>query len=332
VRAGDTVIALVANGRGHPTANAEPVVGPELHAAYAQIRAHAVDDTMLIHGESGSGKELAARLYHASGPRSRGPFVAINCATIPEGVAERLLFGARKGAFSGAVDAPGHFQAANGGTLFLDEIAELPLSVQAKLLRVIESREVIPVGSSSGAPVALGIVAASHCDLRAAVAERRFREDLYYRIASSTIYLPPLRARKVDIARFVERELTAFDPAYQPHARLVEACCTRAWPGNVRELRSAVRYAAINAQISGRRVVRVEDLAPTAGLPIGDAPALPRKVPCVVPTSLDRGTIVTALAAANHVVSVAARNLGLHRTQLYRLLDRHGIPRAPCLR
>jgi transcriptional regulator with GAF, ATPase, and Fis domain len=324
VRVHDTVFALVADGRAHTTTG-DQVVGPELEAAYEQIRAHAADDTILIHGESGSGKELAARLYHTAGPRRDGPFVAINCATIHEGVAESLLFGSRKGAFSGAVDAPGHFQAANGGTLFLDEIADLPASVQPKQLRVLESRQVVAVGSSTGIPVRVGIIAASHRDLRAAVAERRFREDLYYRIAAATIDLPPLRARRVDLARLVVREVAAFDPSYRPHAELVEACCVRPWPGNVRELRSAVRHATIRARSSGRRVVIADDLAPMAGWPISIT--TPGVKPSVAPVVVDRAAIVAALAAANHVVAVAARSLGLHRTQLYRLLDRHGIPR-----
>ena len=126
------------------------MIGPELARVHAEIRRHAASDTLLIHGESGSGKELAARLYHDAGPRAAGPFVAINCAEIPEGVAERLLFGSKKGAFSGAVDATGHFQSAHGGTLFLDEIADLDPAVQAKLLRVIETREVVPVGATGG--------------------------------------------------------------------------------------------------------------------------------------------------------------------------------------
>jgi transcriptional regulator with PAS, ATPase and Fis domain len=319
------VFALIVDGRGHPAPASDPVVGPELSRVYAQVQAHAAEDTLLVHGESGSGKELAARLYHHAGPRRSGPFIAVNCATIPEGVAERLLFGSKKGAFSGAIDAAGHFQMANGGTLFLDEVAELDPAVQAKVLRVLETREVTPVGSSTRVPLSLGIVAASHHELRDAVAERRFREDLYYRIAGATIHLPPLRERKVDIARLVERELRALGPAFSAHAKLVEACCVRTWPGNIRELRAAVRQAATSARIEGRTVVRAEDLAATAGMPITvDKAAMELRVE---PAELDRETIVAALTRANGVISNAARSLGLHRTQLYRLIERHAIER-----
>ncbi|MGN6110400.1 MAG: sigma 54-interacting transcriptional regulator [Kofleriaceae bacterium] len=335
VRLGHTVFVLLADGRGHEATGPRDrdgdrdVVGPELARAYDQIRRHAADDTLLIHGESGSGKELAARLYHAAGPRHGGPFVAINCAAIPEGVAERLLFGARKGAFSGAVEAVGHFQSAAGGTLFLDEVADLDPAVQAKLLRAIETREVVPVGATTGTAIELGIVAASHRELRAAVAERRFRDDLYYRLARTTVHLPPLRARRVDIARLVRRELAAIDRGLAPHAKLIEACCVRPWPGNVRELQAAVRQAAIDARAAGRDLVRVEDLAATAGLPVAaPEPASEPPRAATAPGELDRDEVIAALARANGVVSVAARALGLHRTQLYRLMERHGIARG----
>jgi transcriptional regulator with PAS, ATPase and Fis domain len=327
VRLGHTVFVLLADGRGHPVTSGEMVEGPELQRAYNQIRAHAATDTLLVHGESGSGKELAARLYHQAGPRAQGPFVAINCAAIPEGVAERLLFGARRGAFSGAVDAVGHFQMAHGGTLFLDEIADLEASVQAKLLRVLETREVVPVGATTGTAISVGIVAASHRELRAAVAERRFREDLYYRIARTTIHLPAIRDRKVDLARLVEREILAVDPKLGAHAKLVEACCIRPWPGNVRELRSAIRQAAISAVAAGRELVRVEDLAAYAGLPI-DPAITPTPPTMASPLEVSKEAVVAALARANGVISVAARILGLHRTQLYRLMDRLEVARG----
>jgi transcriptional regulator with PAS, ATPase and Fis domain len=326
LRLGRTVFLLLADGRGQPYEPGDPVIGPELARVYDQIRAHARGDNLLVHGESGSGKELAARLYHEAGPRRRGPFVAINCATIPEGVAERLLFGSRKGAFSGATDASGHFLSANGGTLFLDEIADLDPVVQAKVLRVLETREVIPVGATHGSLLDVGIVAASHRELHDAVAARQFRDDLYYRIARATVRLPPLRQRKVDIVRLVERSLRAIDPALAAHAKLVEACCIRAWPGNVRELTSAIEAAAIAARTAERELVRIEDLPPDAGLAIAASPgAVPRPS---APAEIPREAVVAALADANGVVSVAARALGLHRTQLYRLLDKYEIARG----
>jgi len=322
VRLGHTVFVLLADARGQPTAGGDRVVGPELQRSYEQIRRNASSDTLLLHGESGSGKELAARLYHDSGPRNKGPFVAVNCAAIPEGVAERLLFGAKKGAFSGAVDALGHFQMAAGGTLFLDEIADLDPAVQAKILRVIETREVVPIGATTGTTVELGIVAASHRELRSAVADKRFRDDLYFRLARATVHLPPLRDRKVDVARLVQREVAAVDTALAPHAKLIEACLLRPWPGNVRELCAALRQAAQGAKAAQRDLVRVEDLASTAGQPLGNAATTSLEKPKPTPRELDKDTVVAALDRANGVISIAARSLGLHRTQLYRLLDK----------
>jgi transcriptional regulator with PAS, ATPase and Fis domain len=327
LRLGHTLFLLLADGRGHPAPEGEHVVGPELARAYDQVRRHAGSDTLLVHGESGSGKELAARLYHDAGPRRAGPFVAVNCAAIPEGVAERLLFGAKKGAFSGAIEALGHFQMASGGTLFLDEIADLDAAVQAKLLRAVETREVVPVGATTGTPLELGIVAASHRELRAAIAERRFRDDLYYRLARVTVHLPPLRERKVDLARLVQREVATAEGALSPHPKLIEACCLRPWPGNIRELRAAVRRAAAAALAAGRDVVRADDLAATDGLPVGSPTADTAVDRPLTPAELGKDAVVAALARANGVVSVAARNLGLHRTQLYRLMVKHGIAR-----
>jgi DNA-binding NtrC family response regulator len=325
VRIGHSILLLVRDGRGYhaaPADHGDQIIGPELARTYELVRRQANDRTLVIHGESGSGKELVARFYHDIGPRAGGPFVAVNCAAIPEGVAERLLFGARKGAFSGAHDATGYLQSAHGGTLFLDEIAELDLAVQPKLLRALEMREVTPVGSNAPIEIDIGVVAASHAELRIEVAARRFREDLYYRLARSTVHLPPLRDRKLDLARLVIREIAAVDRRLAAHARLIETCCVRPWPGNIRELRGALRIAGIAARGAGRDVVRFDDLPESAGLPVADsgAPAAPNG-------AIDRDAIVAALADAGGVVSVAARALGLHRTQLYRLIEKHGIER-----
>jgi transcriptional regulator of acetoin/glycerol metabolism len=330
VRLGHSVFLLVAAGRGYEDAledRGEHVVGPELARVHAQVQRHAASPTLLVHGESGAGKELIARLFHSAGPRATGPFVAVNCAAIPEGVAERLLFGSRKGAYSGAQDAAGYLQSADGGTLFLDEIAELDLAVQAKLLRALETREVLAVGATQPVTVDIGVVAASHRQLRAAVAEKTFRDDLYYRLAHAVVHLPPLCARKLDIARLVVRELAAVDRKLAAHARLIETCCVLPWPGNVRELRAAVRQAAQTARDAGRDVVRSEDLPENAGQPLSAAaPTAPARPAAI---ALDKAAIVAALEAAGGTVSVAARALGLHRTQLYRLMDKHGIAREP---
>ncbi len=334
VRIGHSVFLLVPDGRGYADAvkdTGEHVVGPELARLHAQVKRHAQSPTLLVHGESGSGKELVARLYHASGPRSTGPFVAVNCAAIPEGVAERLLFGAKKGAFSGAQDAEGYLQSADGGTLFLDEIADLDPAVQAKLLRAIETHEVTPVGANAPISIDLGVVAASHRELRSAVAAKSFREDLYYRLARAVVHVPPLRTRKLDIARLIVRAIAAVDKKLAAHPRLVEACCVRPWPGNVRELVAAVHQAALAARDAGRDTVRPEDLPDGAGLPLDvPVPAAQsgeRSAPVATPGSLDKPAVLAALEAANGVVSAAARTLGLHRTQLYRLMDKYGIAR-----
>ncbi|HEY5951709.1 MAG TPA: sigma 54-interacting transcriptional regulator [Kofleriaceae bacterium] len=326
MRVGHTVLLLIRDGRGYdplPEDRDDHVIGPELARVYDEIRRHASDSTLLVHGESGSGKELIARLYHASGPRSDGPFVAVNCAAIPEGVAERLLFGSRAGAFSGARDAVGFLQSADGGTLFLDEIAELDLAVQAKLLRALELREVTPIGATAPTSIDIGVIAASHQSLRAQVALRKFRDDLFYRLSRTTVRLPPLRERKLDIVRLVLRELATIDRDLVAHGRLIEACCIRPWPGNVRELLDAVRRAASVARAAGRKVVRHEDLPAEAGLPIAEEPAADQ----ASPSGIDKHAVVEALARAGNVVSVAARTLGIHRTQLYRLMDKFGIAR-----
>lgn len=193
---------------------------------------------------------------------------------------------------------------------------------------MLETREVVPVGATHGVSLKLGVIAASHRDLRSAVADRRFRDDLYYRLARATVHLPALRTRKVDIIRLAQHEIAAVDRRLVAHAKLLEACALRTWPGNVRELRAAVREAAGVAIAAGRDSVRVEDLATTAGQPVGAMrPAAPPESPKAASTELDKDAIVAALARASGVVSVAARSLGLHRTQLYRLIDKHGLAR-----
>jgi DNA-binding NtrC family response regulator len=313
VRLGHTVFVLLADGHGHPAPLREDdglVVGPELGRAHEQIRRHADAPTLLVQGETGSGKEVAARLWHAASPRRAGPFVAVNCAAIPDGVADRLLFGGKKA--NTPIETIGHVQMARGGTLFLDEIADLDATAQTSLWRMVEA------GTGD-----LGIAVGGHA-LRAAVAERRLRADLHGKLARAAVQLPPLRQRKVDIARLVQLDLA---PPLTIHARLLESCLLRPWPGNVRELRAAVRNAGQAAGAAGRQLIRPEDLPEVAGMPPGTASgetAVERKQGQGI-DSLERATIAAALERANGVVSVAARALGLHRSQLYRLLDQHRI-------
>jgi transcriptional regulator of acetoin/glycerol metabolism len=331
LRLGATVFILIADGRGYdaPPPDGDIVIGPELARVYEQVRRLANESTLLIQGENGAGKELVAELYHASGPRRSGPFVAMNCAAIPENLAEAMLFGTRRGAYSDAQNSPGYIQSAHGGTLFLDEIADLPITVQPKLLRTLESREVIPLGSTTPVAIDVGIVAASHRALRTGLADQTFRQDLYYRLAQPTIHLPPLRSRKVDIARMVFRELAKTDRTLGAHAKLIETCCTRPWPGNVRELLGAVRNAAKEALAQKRDVVRPEDLPANAGLFVvaaenDTAQDRPR---AKSERDYDKSAIQAALDATNGNISKAAKKLNLHRTSFYRSMVKFGIAR-----
>jgi transcriptional regulator with PAS, ATPase and Fis domain len=289
------------------------IVAPAFAAALEQLR-RAADHDVLITGETGVGKELAARELHIAG--GGGPFVAMNCAAIPETVAERLLFGSVRGAYSGAVDATGYLEAADGGMLFLDEVGDLDLAVQAKLLRVLETREVVPLGATRGRTVTTRCCFAGSRSLRAAMAEGTFRPDLYYRIARSEVQVPPLRERREEIPWLVAHELGA----RTPHARLVEECLLRPWPGNVRELRNAIHSAAERA--GDEQVVRAEHLDPAVGqAPAGGGAAL-RK-----PQEITREHLQAAIAEHDGNMSAVARALGLHRSQLYRLLEQHNLSR-----
>jgi transcriptional regulator with GAF, ATPase, and Fis domain len=214
-------------------------------------RAAATDTTVLLEGESGTGKELFARALHALSPRADGPFVAINCAAIPETLLETELFGHEKGAFTGAsARKPGKFELAHHGTLFLDEIGDLPLSLQAKILRALEEKRFERVGGTAPLQVDVRVVAATNRNLKAAVAARQYREDLYFRLSVFPILIPPLRDRPSDIPMlakyFIERfcrDLNKKPLVLSPAAE--EELCTYAWPGNVRELQNCIERAAI---------------------------------------------------------------------------------------
>ncbi len=306
------------------TVRKDVVIGPRLAQAWARItRAAQLGTSLLITGASGTGKELAARHFHASSSRPEGPFVAVNCAAIPAGVAERLLFGARKGAFSGATDAEGYAQAAHGGTLFLDEVGELESGVQAKLLRLLESGEVMPLGAARPQRVELRVVAAALKDLRTEAAAGRFREDLYYRLGQPEVRLPPLRERLEELPWLVQAELARMGPEIKAHALFIEACVMRTWPGNVRELAHEVRQAAQNALASGRTLIEVADLEPSAGAPLGHESQTSPETPAAGPKPSDEQILEVLKREAGNV-SRAARALGMHRNQLRRWLARRG--------
>ena len=225
---------------------------PGLRHVLQQLhRAAATDATVLLEGESGTGKELFARALHAFSPRADGPFVAINCAAIPEGLLESELFGHEKGAFTGAVGRkPGRFEMAHRGTLFLDEIGDMPLGLQAKILRALEERQIERVGGTTSLHVDTRVVAATNRELRAAVAARQFREDLYFRLSVFPITVPPLRDRVGDVPilahHFVERFCRDLNKKPLPlSVEALEALRAYAWPGNVRELQNCIERAVI---------------------------------------------------------------------------------------
>jgi len=327
LRIGRTLLLPLADAAGHALhglqVDGERVVGPSLRRAHAQIaRIARAGQGLLLTGASGSGKEVAARVYHEAGAGKRAaprPFVALNCATVQRELAERILFGARRGAYSGAVaDAEGLIQAADGGTLFLDEIAELEASVQAKLLRVLETREVLRIGSLRPEAVEFRLVAATHKDLRAEVVAGRFREDLYFRVGRPELALAPLRERPEEIPWLVAlavRSVAAADGPRAASAELVEACLLRAWPGNVRELLAELRAATLLA--GERRTVLVTDLSERAGLELsasGRAAA----------PELAQDPIAVALAAEDGNASRAAARLGISRGKVRRFIERTG--------
>jgi transcriptional regulator with PAS, ATPase and Fis domain len=222
---------------------------PAMRRLFALLpRIAASDSTVLMEGETGTGKSLLAKMIHAAGPRARGPFVVVDSGAIPSALIESELFGHEKGAFTGAIAArAGAFEAANRGTVFLDEIGELPLDMQPKLLHAIEERSVKRLGSTQPTAVDVRIIAATNRDLRQAVNRGAFRSDLYYRLNIVKLRLPPLRERPVDIPLLVEsfyRDLTG-DPTAIPPPALVTALAQHDWPGNVRELRAAVERALL---------------------------------------------------------------------------------------
>ncbi len=288
----------------------------------ARVAAHR-DVTVLIGGETGTGKELLARAIHYASPRGPQPFVEINCAAIPANLLESELFGHERGAFTGAVAAkPGLFELAHGGTLFLDEIGTLPLDLQPKLLRALESRTIRRVGGQQGREVDVRVIGATHMDLSAATGRGEFREDLFYRLNVVALTLPPLRDRDGDIEllaeTFLARIATAYSlpvPALTPELR--SALRAHTWPGNVRELRNAIERALV---LSPRGTLRAEELIPAPARDGGHAggAALP------FPATLDavvRSAAHAMLELTQGNKSEAARRLGISRPRLQRLLN-----------
>ena len=205
-----------------------------------------VDSAVLIQGETGTGKEVIARAIHEASPRRHNRFVALNCAAIPSALLESELFGHEKGAFTGAwAQTKGRFQMADGGTLFLDEIGDMPLSLQSKILRFLEQGEVQRLGANDNFKVDVRVVAATNADLKKLIAEQRFREDLYYRLAVFPIHMPPLRERMEDLEELAVAFVARFHPGVALGREALRVLTQHTWPGNVRELRNVIERATI---------------------------------------------------------------------------------------
>jgi DNA-binding NtrC family response regulator len=283
--------------------------------------------TVLVQGESGTGKEVVARTIHQHGPAAAGPFVAVNCAAIPENLLESELFGHEKGAFTGAVARKiGRFEQAGGGTLFLDEIADMSLALQAKILRAVQEREIERVGGGESIPVTVRLIAATNRDLQAAIAQGRFREDLYYRLAVVTIQLPRLGDRGDDLVLLVAYFARQFAQRY---GKRIEALSDRAlellrhhrWVGNVRELRNVIERAAIVATDGTLRTEHLPDELRA------EEPGVPERSPGGLPTLAEAEArhIARVLAHTGGQIGAAADVLGIHRNTLTRKMKEYGL-------
>jgi len=289
-----------------------------------------LDIPVLISGETGTGKDLVANAIHEISPRDSGPFVAINCGALTESILTSQLFGHKRGAFTGAIDdQKGLFEAGSGGTVFLDEIGDMPLDLQASLLRVLDSKEVVRLGESQPRRVDFRLVSASNKDLQQLMAEGLFREDLFYRIRGLDIRMPPLRHRREDIPLLlnhfaaIDAMITGTEPAHFTNNAIATLMRYR-WPGNVRQLRSAVSYAVLH---SSRDTLRLTDLPPEI-----TADSTPAKHAANSSNGIDaparlspKEELLKALEVAEGNRSQAAKILGISRATLYRRLERHGI-------
>ena len=297
----------------------------------AQVRRFALrDGAALLLGETGTGKELLAHAIHQQSDRADGPFIAVNMAAVPEALLEAEFFGVAPGAYTGADRKPrkGRFELAHGGTLFLDEIGDMPLGIQAKLLRVLQEGEIEALGSNSVKKVDVRIVAATSQDLAGRVADKSFRADLYYRIAVLTIQIPPLRERLEDMAELCDALLERVPRASDQRGWVIEPEAVRllqahAWPGNVRELANVLERAAAMAPSEVIHAGLIQQALPPRAA--GAAPAaLPADLAQRL-TEAERQAIVDALAQAGGRKALAAQRLGISRSQFYEKLKRHEL-------
>jgi transcriptional regulator with PAS, ATPase and Fis domain len=285
------------------------------------------ETTVLLTGESGTGKEVVARAIHAASPRSTRPFLAINCAALPEQLLESELFGYERGAFTGALQPrAGRIEQAAEGVLFLDEVAEMSSSVQAKFLRVLQEREFQRLGGTRVLKADVRIIAATNRDLTAALARGEFREDLYYRLRVFEIALPPLRERREDILPLAEAFLgeiraTLNMPCAGISKQARDLLLTYSWPGNVRELRSAIERAII---LCDGGLITAEHL-PTPRAGNGNGAGTPGLSSGQSLEDVEKGLVENALRESRNNKTLAARLLGITRSQLYTRLARHGL-------
>jgi two-component system, NtrC family, response regulator GlrR len=281
------------------------------------------DATILLFGETGTGKEVFSRVIHSNSRRSKGPFVALNCAAIPETLFESELFGHVRGAFTSAHGAKrGLFQSANGGTLFLDEIGEMPLSMQVKLLRAVQEREVREVGSEISTKIDVRIIAATNKDLGEAVKNGSFRNDLYYRISVVPLFIPPLRDRRDDIPLLAQQFLTSSGKRANKGLRgftpaALNRLITHPWPGNVRELENVIEKAAVMT----RQDMITPDLLPA----MGSSPDSPMKPLTEAKEEFEKTYLKNVLQLTGGNISRAAQFAGRYRADFYKMLKKYGL-------
>ncbi len=299
---------------------------PVMKTLFTQIqRAARSQSTVLVRGATGTGKELVARALHTLSPRHKGPFKAINCATLTPELLASELFGHVRGAFTGAIrDRQGLFALAHGGTIFLDEIAEIPLEIQARLLRVLQERSFVPLGATDAVHVDVRLISATHKSLRQEVEQRRFREDLMYRVRVVPLFLPTLAAREGDVEALLwhfldlmqqehkQRQITAIAPD------TMDALMSYQWPGNVRELHNVVEFALA---IGEGPLWTLDELPPEIR---GEGPPLSNRTN-ITPRDMERDQIMEALRHSRGRKAEAAERLGISRSTLWRKMKEHHL-------
>jgi DNA-binding NtrC family response regulator len=314
------------------TGDLKTIIGKseEMHNIFKLVDKVAdTDSTILIFGESGTGKELIARAIHYRSQRSNGPFVSINCGALPESLLESELFGHVKGSFTGAIkDKEGLFKVAQGGTFFLDEVGETSPTIQVKLLRVLQEREVIPVGGTNPIKVDVRLVAATNADLEKEIKQDRFRPDLYYRLNVIPVYLPPLRRRRDDVPLLVNHFLKKFNDSLEPEKQkgmskeAMEVLINYDWPGNVRELENVVERAVI---LEDTKIITVLSLPDKLRRRDPSSQRLITDKAQVTLEELEREYLIKVLNDTSWQKKKASAILGINASTLYRKIQRYGL-------